>query len=344
MATLVWVLAAAGVPGQAFTSPLGFDEREGNTFFVYWSTIRRLQVVDNTCHKVHLAGIKQAAFRRDRLNGGAASYARRLQVELRMGLLPWGSAQSVFERNFRPGTRVVVYSAKVTDMPDWRGVPNPPPGPWDLVLPFDAGFDHPGGEALVWDVSVQSASGSGIMDGQYRPSSNSSDQRTPFGLGCRRIGAFNSAWLDMTLHNHGTAGVGIRPVVSYGMGRAPVYIALDAVRTSMRVPGLCTELQVVPNLLFTSASLRTDDTGFMVFPEIILPLAPVLVGQALYAQAFMPDSSQPGLPWLVTQGITAKVPALPPPGIECLHLWERRSAQEAEYIEVGGAPLAQFSN
>ncbi len=87
---------------------------------------------------------------------------------------------------------------------------------------------------------------------------------------------------------------------------SPRYYTFGFTNPNLNVPELCTSVYTNLSLLVTLGSGRYY--GFYATYQ------PALVGSTLFAQAFVPDASQPGIPLQASNGVALLIPAFPSAG------------------------------
>ncbi|MBI5853210.1 MAG: hypothetical protein HZB39_19555 [Planctomycetes bacterium] len=347
--SLVIVAAiAAIVPAQTFvTSPRGFDTTEGNAAFNHFSaTGRRFHQVDNT-HAGQFFVVQSLGFRRDggANGGGTNNGARTADIEVTMGLADFGFLKRAFDSNYIPGSRQIVYTRKLTNLPSWTGNAGTP-APFDFVMPYDTPFVFSGSPALVIDFTHENlvyvggvgATGGSSIDRQYVGATTATGAL--LATGCIATGNASAFSQTMRLENNGPAlpnyGMRIRVNATAAPASASIILNIDFANANLNFPGLCTTLNALPTISMGVGS--SGATGILPETSISFPHNAGFIGGTLVTQLLALDLGQPIIPIVLSSGRQAAFPADPTTagGQECVYGWLSLPATEGTLFPGGG--------
>lgn len=263
--------------------------------------------------------ITQLAFRSSGIVGDARYQSRTVDLDIQMGHGNLASFGNTFAGNYRTPP-MAVFARRTVNTPDYSPGSRSAPTPFDLAFALDVPFTHNGVDDLVWEVTVHGASGAGtavpldaVTSGMNLviPSNYQLN-----GQGCSYGGA------EMLLHPTGSLqGFPVNAWIQDWSTRncppaSAAVLLLGVTDPNVTVPGLCTNLRVMPLIQVPGV---TDGTGgFDPFPNTAplprIPYAASSVGSRLEAQVAAIDASGPTLyasngastilpPWTPTVGI-----------------------------------------
>ncbi|MBK8975533.1 MAG: hypothetical protein IPM29_06375 [Planctomycetes bacterium] len=347
LATLAALAGSATLlPAQlAVTSPLGYDNIEGNTTFNHFDSggDRRFQQIDAT-HLNRQFIIRSLGFRRDGgTNGGGTNEPpRTMDLEITFGLANMTILTSAFDPNFLPGSSQVSFIKRQVNMPDWTGNAGTP-GPYDFVIPLDFAFPYAGNDALVIDFTYENlvwqgtATGGSAVDRQYVGATTATG--TALGTGCTASTSSSAFSHSMRLENNGLGGA------AYGMRMridatnapisTPVLLNIDLADLNLTVPGLCATVHAGPTLSLPIAV--SDPLGAVGQTSLSWGYNPVFVGVQLVTQLAAFDAGQPAIPVVLSQGRVATMPNDPSSLAEnCVYHWASGTSQSGTLFYGGG--------
>ncbi len=335
-ATLALPITAAHAQ-TTFTSPLGLDTREGNAAFFHFAGNRRLQVIDNTIETAR-ANLRAIAFRRDGLSTVATGVARQIEIVVNLGVGDWARLANNFEANYLPSTKTEVFARRFVSFPDWSAVPRVTPAPFDFAIPFDTLWSFPGNAPLIWDLLSEKPDPNGVAPlDRYFIDQENGLTGIPIGLGCTATGGTQAFTHTASLINRfGVGSMTLRVAATNGPANAPVLLYLAGRDSNLTVPGLCSTLHALPDVLLGVGT--TTATGE--FPRLDLELGynRALEGFTVYTQISANDLGQPGIPLAMTNGVATTMPS----EIEVAYHWAQVPTPFGTLF-VGGAPIAQFT-
>lgn len=322
-------LLAAPQLAQTFTSPAGFDTREGNADFATFFTPRRLQQIDATQIGRPATVIGRLAFRRNGTFSGSNALTRTATFTVTMGHGDFSLLDPAFANNYTSPAATVL-NPSVVSIPDWTQLPTTPPAPFDLILPFDQPFTYDGVQALVFDVVTESISRSGDMYVDRENRSNVRASGTVLGTGCTATGrttAFSHFFAALA-YAPGDPNFGLRleHSGSNAPASAPLSVLLGIGDPNLGLPGLCANLRTDAILDLPRAAASAS--GFVSTQFFDLPFNASTAGLTLYTQFVAPDVGQPGLPIALSNARVTTVPT-PPAVLACAYHFASPSALSA---------------
>ena len=335
-------LFAAPLAAQSYvTSPRNYDTTEGNAAFANWGPSRRLQGIDNTQKGTPLV-IKQLAFRRDG-TGSAGSAARTMDITVVMGTMTWGILSTTMDDNFTPGSQLTAFTKKNVNFPDWSAAPPAPPAAFDFTLPFDTPFVYLGLTALVWSVSNELSSNTGLVstDRQYVAYTPTNAAGVLLGTGCVSTGQSATYGHTMTIGNANVvADMALTASVTAAPANAAVYLFLDAINSNLVIPGMCATIFAYPrvNVVIGTASA----TGALSNKVLQFPYNQALEGQQIYSQCLSVDVGQPGFPVSISAGRSTTVPTSTlAAGMQAAYQWSSLPTVTST-VFYGGSVIARL--
>ncbi len=311
------VLATTAVAQTPTVSPAHYATEEGATTssFPFTNTVRYQQVHADLRGSVR--PVVALSFRRDGMLGPRTTFApRTLQLELRMAESDLATLSATFASNYAQPAVVVVPSMSVTT-PDWVEQPTTVPGPFVFRIPFTTPFVYSGTRDLLWEVVVTSAAGPGTGVPIDAPISGF-NLVTPGAYTMNGQGCVVGGLATMLRANHSVQALpnGSFAIFDFTASFLPpsasCVFLLGAGAISLPVPGLCTNLYVMPTVTLSGTA---DATGtYQPFTGVLprVPFAPVFVGVTVDAQAAALDASITPLPLRLTNGVSARIPAASP--------------------------------
>ncbi|HLU39182.1 MAG TPA: hypothetical protein VK081_07340 [Planctomycetota bacterium] len=326
-------LSAAAAAQWSVVAPAHYEHWEGTTLssgpFSGTSFPIRLQQV-HVEPKGQVRTITRIAFRSSAVTPDARFASRNVDMDLWMGHGSLATVGTDFAGNYLSPPQHVV-ARRMVQTPDWSGGSASSPTPFDFVIPLDTPFTHNGVDDFVWEVNVFGASGTGTavpldaaMSGMNLVIPSNYQLH---GTGCQVGGN------AMTLRPTGSLqGFPVNAWILDWTATAcppnsPAVLLLGVVNPDISVPGLCTNLYVLPDV---QVGGTTDASGgFAPFPSTSplprIAYQPAGVGVRLEAQVAVLDTSGPQLyasngassilpPWTPTVGIArlAQTPASGP--------------------------------
>src|SRR5690606_6665984 len=185
-------------------------------------------------------------------------------LEVTMGFHDLTLTSRVFDQNYLPGTRQVVFTKKQVNMPDWTGNAGTP-APFDFVVPLDVPFTYAPPLALVIDFTHENvaylggaASGGSSVDRDYAGARTATGAN--LATGCTATGGSGPYTQNMRLENNGAVlpsyGMRLRVAATDAPANAPVLLNIDLADQNLTIPGLCTTLHAGP---VVSLALGTAD-------------------------------------------------------------------------------------
>lgn len=322
----------------SFTSPKGLDNKEGNTLFFHWAGARVMQVVDNT--NLTPRPIFQLSFRQDNSASTKGSKGT-MDLVLTMSQTPFQLIDENFAANFRSNT-AVVFKGKA-NIPNWTKAPTKAPAPFTFAIKFTKPWVYKGKTALVWHVDYKNATaGTHTMDRDYTIIHPASTTGTQLGKGCGNYTGY------LRLLNTGNydpvTGMHVEVGATLGPKKALTWLFIDGKDSNLTVPGLCTKLHALPTLVIPVGS--TDATGTLTHKYLTFPYVSAIQNASLVTQLFSIDTSQKGLPFALTGGRKATMPASSGTyGHAASYAWASGSGTAnaiSHLVFFGGAPVTQL--
>ncbi len=294
-------LAAQGT----FTSPLGYDTREGATDHAYILGSKlglTWQQIDSTL-RGRVLSVKSIAWRRDGGLATSANYVKRtMEVEIFLANSELTKISKTHSANY-VGTPTQVVKKKTVNAPDWTTVPTTAPAPFNFKVPFDTGWVFLGKNDFLWEVRVTKNSYTGGVfsnypfDFQYVVASSSFNNNpstpstsTMLGSGCTARGQTSPFRLSTVLYNHGIK-FRLQNSATNGPPTTQVNVYLGIKDPNLAIPGWCERIHVDPVLLLSLG--KTSTTG-AVGPTTLdnIRYDKNLVGFSIFAQAGALDPGQ----------------------------------------------------
>jgi hypothetical protein len=335
----VLILAATLSAQTSTTSPKGLDKLEGNSHILFWGPKNILQVIDDTNRKART--IQSLAFRQDSVAKWVGSGKKgSADVVVTMSQTAFHFIDLKYTANMRSNTSVV-FKGKVV-LPDWTKLPWRYPAPFDLVIKWTKPWVYDGKSALVWQVEVGKSTSSGrhAMDADY------TGAQVPYGLG-KKLGTGCGGYVGyLLLRNSGNYS----PVTGMhfelwsstgGPPNSPTWLLIDGKDSNLSIPGLCARLHALPTIIAPMGN--TDAKGALTTKYLNLPYLSSIQGASFVTQLLTLAPAQPGLPFGITNGQQAKMPANPGTyghATVSLHGWTPKSTSLSMGIVYGGAPIA----
>ncbi|MCB9919924.1 MAG: hypothetical protein H6832_16090 [Planctomycetes bacterium] len=296
---LAFALLATPVFAQSTTIPIGFDTVQGGQSFFHWGSVagRTMQVADRSNPRPR--PISELSFRRR--SNATSTGSGTLDAEVIMSQCPIGFLDTHFDSNERINRKVVLKSQ--VNIPDWStAVANPP---FDFTFKFSSTWVYTGQEALIWTIRYQNSTDSGkSMDrafGAIRVTSTSSSIGTGCGSSAETTEIQNSGNYANEVGMHLLCGATGLPA------NTPTWLLIDSTAANLTIPGLCTKLQALPNIMLPFGS--ADGTGVLTKKYLTFPYIASLVSGTLVTQILYIDPAQTGLPLGLTGGTQGTMPA-----------------------------------
>lgn len=278
-------------------------EVEGNSSsgVTFTNATTRTQQIDSNLIGGKLVLINSMAFRR---NNGTTTTATTRKVDLTVDFgYAASSITSTFDNNYATNSRKTVHAKKTVSLPDWTATISAPE-PFDLVIKLDAPFAYDNKQALVWDAIVQNNTGSGTYSMDWfstAPATTKGEKPVVLGAGCKTAnGSFDhttSYTADANNLTLGFSGTG-------GPGSAPAIAVFGAVDLGLSV-GLCSKLHGDLSFLWPIGSTNATGSVTQSFP---IPWNDSFAGVTLVSQLLAVDTTQPLLPFALSNGISATTP------------------------------------
>jgi hypothetical protein len=328
-----------------------FASFEGNSSssYPFSAAAHRMQQIHNDARGNAMAGVRGWAIRRDGITTLVSGAPRRVDVELAMADGDAANASTTFASNYvNPPT--AVFQRKLVNLPDRSPAPGQKPMPWDVVFLFDNQWVYSGTHDLLWEIKVFSNTLSGAGNEYW---SDFAPQNAavipamdfPVGSGCLTNA---STTLPMTLEGASRVERATgRLLLGWDGLRAPrnealVVVVVGGQGASFPVPGLCGDgrLYVVP--LITLPAGPASSSGSFVPPPGRVPWSPALARADLFAQAAAVDSSQPGLPIAVSNGLRTSMPPGPPPSFLITRVHHFSDANATTGLVTTGGLVVRF--
>lgn len=298
--TIALLLFATPAFGQSQTIPAGYDSTPGGQSFNHWGSTagRTMQVMDRSNPTPRPLG--ELSFRRLANSGSASRTAGTLDAEVTVAQCPVALLDTHFDSNHKLNSKVVL-KGKV-NVPDWTmAQPNPA---FDLTFKFSTRWVYTGQGALIWTIRYSNSTAPyRAMDrafGAIQVRTNG----TSLGTGCS--GATGSLRLDNSGSYNKEFGMHLLLGATGAPANAPAWVLIDGKAQNLTVPGLCTKLQALPNVLLPLGN--ADGTGVLTKKYLNVPYMSSLQGGTIVTQLMFLDPSQTGLPFRLTGGSTGMMP------------------------------------
>jgi hypothetical protein len=320
---LPFLALAAMAPAQTITTaPAGYEHVRGtaSTPYPFSSDLSsagtfRYQEVHTSLVGTPLSNLIAASFRRDESRTFTSSaVARTARIEFVLGHGDIERYTPDFEHNYTNG-RSVVFARRPVNLVDWRGPGNSTLEPWTNRIPFDTAFSYNGTDALVWEVSYDSLTPTGMYNADRAAGGGNlwtSAAAASLGIGCVLAGRTNPFLLTTTLFHHiGSRTARMQAFVSDGPPSAAVVLSFDTAATDLLLPNLCTRLRVLPTVSLplgvTNAAGATSPVNYLTFT-----FTPPFTALHVFAQAVALDASLPPhlIPVALSQAQDCQWPAL----------------------------------
>jgi hypothetical protein len=309
-------LFGAAIAAQSFTvSPSAYATQQGNASnpIPFYNANARYQQIHGDLKGAPKV-IQAMAVRR-----GAGTQAnagpRSLQLTVVMANSDITKVTPTFAANY-VGAPVTVMPKTSVNFPDWT-TSGGNPEPWSIVLPFTTPFVYTGLNDLLWEWVVENNSGASqsyaadVYNG-ITPDMMSSTNTT-IGTPCTATGQTRPmSYGPRCYTSRALGGLYFRGTALYGVPNQPALIMIGIVNPNLPVPGLCTNLYVLPQWSFPS--IASASLGSFSMPDVLVPYDPTWQGQKLYSQALSLDTGQTGLPFALSAGIENVIPGMQPPG------------------------------
>lgn len=328
----VSLLVAAGVTAQGNPAhvevwPNYFRSFEGNSSTMYpfspsaTSGAHRLQMIHNDMRGHPIANMRSLGLRRDGVTTLTTGVARTVDLEVLCADGDATAPSATFATNYL-STPTVVYTRKMTNLPDRSAAPTSRPMPFDVVLMFDVLYNHSGTLDFLYEMKVYGNS-LGVGTGteyysDYAPQNPAtiSSTNTTIGTGCITNA---HPTLPMTLSTTTRVDRASGNLILQWAGlRAPVGSPVAAVlfglqNPNLQIPGLCGNGRLYSSMQIVLPGGSVDVTGAFTPPAINVPWDPGYALLLTYVQAVAADLSQPGIQVAVSNGIESLLPpGLPP--------------------------------
>ena len=303
------LLLAPSLASQSFgyITPVGAEFFEGSSssdiMFGNWNPNTRTQQIDNNLAGRNLPLVRFIGWRR---NGSAnAGAAKTTDVTVLMAHADYNTITNVFANNYKTPAQTV-FTKKAVNLPDWNAPSGSVPSPFDVVLPLDVPFLYNGQDALLWDVlNENNPLGiytqdwvSGTMPHTY------GDYPTDLGGGCTTT---NGAMTHRCALRANATVLEMGFKVSSAPPSAGLTMLLGASDPALTIPGLCGVVHSQPLVFLPIGTADAAGTLPLAFP-INTPWTPALAGAPLFTQVIALDTTQPGIPLAMSNGLRAPIP------------------------------------
>lgn len=305
----VTALLASGLSAQSLVSPPHAVGVEGNSSsgVTFTNPLTRTQQSDGNLVGSSVALLRSLSFRR---NSGAQTTATSRKVDLQVDM---GYAVATFTRtfdsNYATGTRKTVFTKKNVVLPDWTAAP-PVPADFDLTIKFDTPFVNDRTRIPVWDVLCSNNTGGGSYSMDWFssvPSITKGERPESLGTGCKtKNGTFGLSFETQCDATNLNLLVSLVQGASSSAG-----LLLLGTKDINANAGLCTNLRA--DLTFIFAIGATDTTGAL-NTTLPIPWSTGVAGIPLVVQGACIDTTQPGLPFALTNGVKTSTPYVAPGG------------------------------
>lgn len=282
------------------------------------------------------------AFRRDARGPDARFASRQVDLDLWMGHGSHAGASNSFSANYL-STPQNVFLRKVVSTPDWSGLPRVSPAPFELALPLDTPFLHDGARDFVWEANVFGASGTGTIVLLDAVSSGMNivipANYELQGIGCTVNGSEMLLRSGASLQAFPVNGWIYDWAATACPPSSPTVLLVGALNPSLPLPGLCTNVHVLP--LVDVPGMSDAAGAFDPLPNTSpLPRSSYfagMVGARLEAQVAAIDSS--GVPRLVASNGCSTI--LPPwtPVVGIARLYQTPTTSPT-LSTISGVPVA----
>jgi len=313
VASALTAAVASQAPSVHVISPLGTEFFEANSasdiMLGNWAPSTRTQQIDNNLVGVPLPLVTSIGWRRNGTQSAGA--AKTTDLTVTMSHADYALITNTFASNYKDPPQVV-FARRPVSLPDWNSPSGSVPSPIDVVLGLDFPFVYNGVDALLWDVQNENnplgiytqdwASGTLAYTYGAFPFDTGAGCTTPNGAMNHRVALrANATTFDMGF------------VVRNAPSSAIVALLLGFQPATIPVPGLCAPVLTQPVVSFDIGTTDAAGTVPLAF-GFPLPWAPSLANITLYTQTFAADSSQPGLPIAMSNGLVSTTPNTGGPG------------------------------
>ncbi|MHC4514662.1 MAG: hypothetical protein ACYTGW_04805 [Planctomycetota bacterium] len=348
-------LLSVSLPAQGtFTSPLGYDTKEGATDHAYILGNRvglTWQQIDSTL-RGRVLSVKSIAWRRDgNLATNAAYVKRTMEVEIFLANSELTKISKTHSANY-VGTPTRVVNKKTVSAPDWTAAPTTAPAPFNFKVPFDTGWVFLGKNDFLWEVRVTKNSYTGTafsnypFDFQYVVSGSSFNNNpstpstsTALGTGCTASGKTSPFTLSTVLYNHGVK-FRLQNSATNGPATTQVNAYFSIKDPNLAIPGWCERVHVDPMWLLPLG--KTSTTG-SVGPTTLdnIPYNRNLIGFPIFVQAGALDTGR-GI-FILSNGVKFAAGADPKyPKVGRIYTYNTTSGTTTSGPWTGGI-IAQFT-
>jgi hypothetical protein len=347
-------LAAQGNPAHVEVWPAYYRNFDGNssTFYPFSPTAtanqHRLQLIYNELRGHAISNMRSLAFRRDGVTAVTTGIARTVDLEVLCGAGDAAAATTTFANNYI-GTPTVVYTRKMTNLPDRSAAPTARPMPFDVILMFDNLFTHAGTNDFLYELKVYGNSLTGAGNDYYSDYATQNPAFVPststtIGAGCMTNASMT---LPMTLSSaYSSAGTRVdrasgNLIFQWSGLRAPtnspvVAVLLGLTNPNLAIPGLCGDGRLYSSGQIVIPAGAASATGSFTPPVINVPWDNAYALLAVYTQAVAADPSQPGLQVAVSNGLEQILPPGLPPTFNIARLHHFSDANGATGLLVTG--------
>jgi hypothetical protein len=223
---------------------------------------------------------------------------------------------STFASNYSSPPQLLARNLQI-NLPDLSLQPRQSPAPFNVTIPHGA-FAYTGTDSLIFEIVVQTSSAGASFYGLDAATGSNLIAYGPYqlnGIGCTVNGK------EMTLRSrvqNNFIPTGWNTSFVWELVNAPAVasslLLIGFTNPSLPIPGLCSP----PNSLYTQPlvilSGVTSNTGAWSPNLPALPRHdPLLVGAPIETQALAIDMAQPGIPAVVSNGLTSAI--APTPGV-----------------------------
>jgi hypothetical protein len=340
------LLSSAALAQRSFVSPPAAASQEGSggTSVSFTATTSRTMQIDANLIGRSWVVFKQLAFRRDTDIGNSAAIPRSVTVQIDFGIGDMAQFGRYFDQNY-VGPKTTVFTPKQVMLPDWSqpitGLPA-----FDLVFKFDQPYIHTSTNSpILWDLICTSGSiqGAYYMDWQSGPFVvASAPQPETQGQGCVTS---QGRFALTSAHEATSSTLSLRWAVQAALPQSPVLMLFGIQDPQLALPGLCASLH--SDLALPIALLGQSDASGSI-PMTTLLSAPwnsAFAGLPTQVQALCLDATQPGLPFVLSNGLQSPLPLVPGQAdLQVLRIYSNKTtgpigttpSKSAAPVEYGG--------
>lgn len=317
LATGLSFALCAGLAAQGtVVTPWGFDKVDGssNTSYPFSAKSFRFQQTI-TDLKGTPRVFKSLGLRPDAYYSCGTCGARTVEVEIVMAHTDAAKTSKTFAANYA-GTPVTVFARAKVNLPDRsKGPSGQVPMPPDVIFLFQKPFNYDGKQDLLYDIKTWNNTGTGSYYSDYVTQGGRvyADRRT-LGTGCTAVGQTNAMRLASLTSAESVSGAykfRLYWYTNYGPKNAPCTTLIGVSDPNTAVPGLCTNVRVVPlvDVPKTSSSTGYFNTRDASGNYVYVPYDRAAVGLVLHAQsAGIDKGSSQAIPVAASNGLSAKLP------------------------------------